>query len=275
MNKNNNNKITYTDNKIKLNKKIINKEEQLIFLKPNVEIDLSILDNEYEYVLEGNDIILKYSNGDSVRLVSMGLLLFDKNSNIKIKTSNGVVDGNSILDKIDMVNNTTNDMIFTSEDIIVENNIKATDEVKEVKNTIEEANVKVEKVITQEDEINPKLEEINNEQISELINNNTSTIENTVVETYTSNKTEDATLTTTKLKDANTEGAKPTLNFEIDFQHVYKDEIKEGTTLKVIGGGGIGYGNEYPESKDISELVKQGAQKIWIIQICIHLILKD
>lgn len=235
--------VKYQSKSVKLIDKPEKGENISVYVRPGDEVDfkldgINLEDLEYELV--GGDIVIDIPNKGSFTFVSMALMGYNDTPPTFSSSSGKELSLGDILSEVEEINSLPIDALVSNIDINIPDATCSEDEDGEAS----EKAIPAPPVIIQEIEVFTE----NDEQVDEF--DSTSEFDVPPVESpiiienvFTSNNEDSSS--SAKTEEAETEGAKPTLSFDIDIQHVQAVESSEGNTLIVNGGGGIAYDNVY------------------------------
>ena len=248
----NNKYVRYLNKSVKIVDKPNPAENVSVYVRPGDLVDFRIPGvnlEDLEYELVGGDIVIDIPNYGKFTFVSMALMGFNDSPPSFLSTSGKRMNLGDILSEVEEINALPIDSLVSNIDVnIPDNTAKENEEGDSTQNNPQSAPV----VIIQEVEVapdeNPQVDEAPAEfeippvEVPEIIENK-----------FTSNDDGDDTSS----KKSTTEGTTPSLTFDINIQHVVESSSNESGTLVVQGGGGISYGNVYPNSPtDLSESLK-------------------
>ncbi|MBY0541063.1 MAG: hypothetical protein K2P52_06600, partial [Campylobacterales bacterium] len=252
--------IKYLNNKVQIKEKAPVGENIAIYVRPGDKIDLESLGINLEnakFKLIGGDIVLEMPGAGNYTFVSLALMGYGENTPEFIGQGGKVTSLSTILSNIEEINALPINSIVTNEFV---NLPDASEQDKKNKANEEKKNEATPQVIVIDNSV------AMDDNISQSLAENTAqfmdrSIEESVINTNISMKTDTNKAKATKTEDAAVEGVKPSLTFDINVEHVKSTSEFSGEgvdkTLIVKGGGGNIYANDYPNSPALSELQKQ------------------
>jgi Ca2+-binding RTX toxin-like protein len=255
-----NKSVEYKNGKVIVKGKPKEGENLAIYARPGDEVDLEALGIDMESVetqLMGGDIVLSLPTGGKLTFVSMALMGYSGDAPIFKGVSAKAISLENVLSNIDEINNVPLEAVITNEQVEVTTEAIADDGEPEPPVTppeVVQANIQriAEELAAKED--NPKND--NSEGEFDL-----PPVE--APEIIKIPFTDDAVSMSTKtdIAPSEIEGVAPTLNFDINVQHINVEKVESGTgadrSLTVNGSGGVAYSNAYPEDPGTAELLKQ------------------
>ena len=246
--------VKYLNKKVEIKGKPEAGDNIAVYVRPGDKIDFELLGFNLEnanFKLVGGDIVLEIPNAGSYTFVSMALMGYN-DVPPEFLSAGKTISLSSILSNIDEINALPITSIATSEFVNIPD---ATSDQEKKNKTTEENQDKAPQVIVIENEsvaendnISQSLEEGKFETPAENVQ---------VVEVeYVSMSTDDSSNNNSQVSVV--EGATPTLNFDIDIQHVKQSQstLVSDTgirTLSIEGGGGISYTNIYPDDNTTAD----------------------
>lgn len=231
--------VKYLDNKVEIKGKPPKGEAVAVYVRPGDKVDLQALGLDLEtakFKLVGGDIVLDVPGGGTYTFVSMALMGYSNSGPEFMGMGGKITSLSTILSNIDDINAVPVTSVATNEFI----NMPEKKEQDKAKAESDAAKAAPQVIV-----IDNNVAAQDNSNIAQSIAENkavdsSKSVSEAPVNVNTSVKTADKNQTQTKTKDSDTP---PFLTFDMDIQHVSKNEVIEGGNLTVYGGGGIGYSN--------------------------------
>ncbi|WP_423298271.1 calcium-binding protein, partial [Arcobacter sp. YIC-310] len=250
--------VKYQNKSVKIIDKPKSGENVSVYVRPGDLVDFKIPGinlEDLEYELVGGDIVIDIPNQGTFTFVSMALMGYNDTPPSFASNSGKKLSLGDILSEVEEINSLPIDALVSNIDVnIPDNTAKENEEGDETQQNAPTTP----QVIIQEVEVAPEedLEEKTDENEFELP-------PEPAPEIIEVDFTDDAQDSSSSSETSKTEGVTPTLEFDIDIQHVNAIDSSDGTTLTVQGGGGVAYGNYYPSENDtnISSDVLNQSQK--------------
>jgi hypothetical protein len=230
--------IKYQNKSLKIIDKPLQGENIAVYVRPGDLVDFNVPGinlEDLEYQLIGGDIVIDIPGYGTFTFVSMALMGFNDTPPRFLSNSGKQLTLGDILSEVEEINSLPIDSLVSNAEInIPDNTAKDNSEGDATQNNAEATP----QVIIQEIEVAPEDNPEVDEAAAEFEIEPTENVEVVEVE-YTSN--EDSS--DSNSQSSVTEGATPSLSFDIDIQHINLSDSNTNSILTVEGGGGVSYDN--------------------------------